>query len=179
MARGPLPNPARRRTNQPTIPSTRLPAEGRQGPTPRCPLKLGKVGRAWWRWAWALPQACAWSSGDLYALARRATLEDDLAALGQAVNLDVAALLDIEEEDHRAAELEWLVRYLLRLATNKLSILREMRELDKAFGLTPKGLADLRWSIDPQAEPEEPSATPPAPPVRRLRAVDLGEATPA
>jgi hypothetical protein len=74
---GPLPDPASRRRNAPTIPTTRLAASGRSDPAPACPYDLGEAGSAWWAWAWALPQALAWSVGDLYAVARRARLEDE------------------------------------------------------------------------------------------------------
>lgn len=75
---GPLPNPNRRRRNAPTIPTTVLPAEGREGPAPKIPpfVRLGKTGRAWWRWAWATPQAAAWAAGHEGVVARRAMLED-------------------------------------------------------------------------------------------------------
>jgi hypothetical protein len=88
---GPLPSPNARRRNAPTIPTTDLPAEGRKGRAPACPYKLGKAGAAWWRWAWKLPQACGWSPGDLYVVARRARLEDDeqtSATLREARELD-------------------------------------------------------------------------------------------
>lgn len=111
---GPLPNPERRRTNAPTIPTTNLPAGGRQGPAPKPPkwVQLDVAARAWWAWAWSTPQAAAWSVGDVVALARRARLEDVLA--GDPSNMAVS---------------------------------REARELDDRFGLTPKGMAALRWKI--------------------------------
>lgn len=120
MPRGPLPDPNRRRTNAPTIPTTNLPASGRKGRLPKSPLELGDAGAAWWRWAWRLPQACGWSVGDLYAIARRAHLEDVLAEAEPGARLGTA---------------------------------REMRELDDRFGLTPKGMAALRWKIVADSEP--------------------------
>ncbi len=47
-----------------------------------------------------------------------------------------------------------------------------MRELDDRLGLTPKGLAALRWKVvaDPQEQPETPAELPAN--VRRLPAVD-------
>ena len=81
MARGPLPKPGARRRNAPTIPTTSLKADGRGVPAPDSPYALGEAGAAWWEWAWALPQACAWDDGALYAVARRAQLEDDMVAL--------------------------------------------------------------------------------------------------
>lgn len=49
-----------------------------------------------------------------------------------------------------------------------LAVMKEMRELDDRYGLTPKGLAALRWKIvdDAPAEQTKPSGRP------RLVAVD-------
>lgn len=58
-----------------------LPPTGRSGPAPKCPYALAGAGSAWWAWAWATPQATRWDAGVLYTVARRAHLEDDLAAL--------------------------------------------------------------------------------------------------
>jgi hypothetical protein len=81
MARGPLPQSEKARRNAPTIPTTKLPAGGRKGRAPTCPYSLEKAGKAWWKWAWRQPQAAGWDDGALYSIARRASLEDDLAAL--------------------------------------------------------------------------------------------------
>lgn len=168
MPRGPLPNPQRRRANQPTIATTALPAAGRTGPTPDAPASadLSTAGLAWWEWAWHTPQATAWDAGSLYVIARRASLEDDLATMGHLESLDAIDLL--RAEDARA--FRELVTRLSALAGGRLKVCSEMRELDKVLGLTPKAMADLRWSIDkteaPAAqEPQEAS-------VRRLRAVE-------
>jgi hypothetical protein len=136
MSRGPLPNPNARRRNAPTIPTTVLPAGGRKGPAPRVPAtyKLMTAGKAWWRWAWSLPQAAAWDTGSHYALARRAQLEDTLAALA------------VDD------------------ARGRLSILKEMRELDRRFGLDPKALAELRWTIAEEAPAEQKQTAPAARP---------------
>lgn len=110
---GPLPDPNHRHRNVSVIPTTSLPANGRSGAPPRSPYALGAAGKRWWKWAWTTPQACAWDAGSVYAVARRAQLEDDLA-------------------DERTAPR-----------------LRESRELEDRLGLTPKGLAALRWKIIP------------------------------
>lgn len=75
---GQLPHPNRRRTNPPTIPTTVLPATGRRGHSPKVPpfITLGKVGRAYWQWAWHTPQAAAWADGHEATVARRAELEE-------------------------------------------------------------------------------------------------------
>jgi hypothetical protein len=132
-------------------------------------LELGDAGNAWWKWAWRTPQAAAWSIGDHPALARRASLEDDVAGLRQVENLDVAELLELDPDD-RTKELEFVIRSLHALAGNKLAIAREARELDDRFGLTPKALAALRWTIIEQEEPARPD--PGENNVRRLKAVD-------
>lgn len=160
MPRGPLPNPQRRRTNAPTIPTTALPAAGRTGDTPACPLALADAGARWWEWAWHTPQATAWDAGTHYAVARRAALEDDLDASERVDGLDAEAA---------GPALAALVRRLASLTTGRVAIYREMRELDKVLGLTPKAMADLRWSID-ATESDKPKEQAPAT-VRRLRAV--------
>jgi hypothetical protein len=172
--RGPLPNPQHRRRNAPSIPTTRLPSKGRPGAPPKPPkwVELGKAGAAWWAWAWKTPQAAAWNDGHLVAVARRAGLEDDLAALRQVQGLDVAELLDVEADEWTDL-LEALLRTLAALASKKLAVARECRELDDRLGLTPKAFSQLRWSIEEPAEPagsEKRSSG--ASNVRRLRAVD-------
>lgn len=102
MPSGPLPKPPaeRVRRNQPTIPTTKLPAAGFAGPAPKCPVKLSRAGKAWWRWAWRTPQAAAWSDGDLYVIARRAQLEDDLdAARAEGVPIGSLSKAATELED--------------------------------------------------------------------------------
>ena len=148
--RGPLPNPDRRRRNAPTIPTSSLPASGRPGLPPKVPgwLTLGTAGKAWWRWAWSTPQAAGWSEGDMVTVGHRAQLEDDLTAKQR---LDLSGVqLDQDVKD--------AIRDLAGLASGRLQILRECRELDGRLGLTPRGLADLRWKIVDDA---------PAPPAGR------------
>lgn len=161
MARGPLPAKEKRRVNTPTIPTTNLPLEGRAGPVPRIPkwVQLHKAGRAWWRWAWSTPQAAGWAPGHEAVVARRATLEDDLAAIGSIeADIDLASLLGIAEKE-QLRELEFLLGSIKRLAVGKLQILKEMRELDRDLGLTPKAMAALRWEVVNTASPEvEPAA---------------------
>lgn len=141
---GPLPNPQRRRTNAPTIPTTNLPAGGRHAPAPKVPrwVKLGKSGRAWWAWAWRTPQAAAWAAGHEVFVARRASLEDDLSALEDIRGLDFDVLLGASASEARQA-----VARVAALATSRLSVLKEMRELDDRLGLSPKGMAALRWQV--------------------------------
>lgn len=149
MPRGPLPNPNARRRNTPTIKPTALPADGRDEPAPRVPswIKLSKSGRAWWKWAWSTPQAAAWNTGDVAFIARRASLEDDMSVLGQVTGLDFEYLVDCLEERDGHRQFGEAVRKLSALATGRLQIAKEMRELDDRLGLTPKGMAALRWQI--------------------------------
>lgn len=161
MPPGPLPDPNARRRNAPTIPTTNLPASGRQGEPPEIPawVELAQNGSAWWRWAWSTPQACAWGTnvGQEGLVARRAALEDDMAALGQIHELDFSGI----ENEHHA---RLVVQAVARLATGRLSLMKEMRELDDRLGLSPKGMAALRWVIvdDKPAEeqPKPPSGVP-------------------
>lgn len=156
---GPAPDPHARRRNPPTIPTTSLPAGGRKGRPPNAPAayNLGEAGKAWWRWAWGTPQAAAWDAGALYVIARRAQLEDDLAAvdkfdpdaIGEVLGLPPEAALD---------ELATVLARLKGLAGGRLAILKEMRELDGRLGLTPKAMADLRWTIVAPAAAETAAA---------------------
>lgn len=154
---GPLPNPNRRRRNAPTVPTTELPASGRKGRAPNCPYTLGPDGTGWWRWAWTLPQAAAWSKGDLYVVARRARLEDDIGTLGFA-ELGLTDLLD-GGDPNAIRRVEDALNTLKRLCSSKLAIEKEMRELDDKLGLSPKAMAYLRWKI----VDDEPKASTPAP----------------
>lgn len=164
MPRGPLPNEKKRRRNASTIPTTELPASGRKGRPPKVPeaYNLQKAGRDWWKWAWGTPQAAAWSTGDLYVIARRASLEDDLVLMDRGFEAtDLAELLG-RDEDEQIRELEFIIGRLGSMAGGRRPILSEMRELDKVLGLTPKGLADLRWKIvDDVDSGEQPSPAKP------------------
>lgn len=171
---GPLPDPKSRRRNAPTIPTTELPAAGRQDDPPATPdaYSLGEAGRAWWDWAWHLPQACAWDDGALFVAARRATLEDDLAAIGACEDeFYVEELLsEIADADDRRNELakagrnlDWLIGRLKGLAAGRLAVMKEMRELDNKLGLNPEAMGKLRWKIvdadgAEQPAPERPKA---------------------
>lgn len=148
---GPLPNEQRRRRNAPTIPTTNLPAGGRVDPAPMVPdfVDLGSAGLSWWAWAWATPQAAAWALGHEGVVARRAALEDDLAALETVRGLDFT---DLISDETKASEVDFAVRRVAALATGRLALMKEMRELDDRLGLTPKAMAALRWSISDSDE---------------------------
>jgi len=153
MPRGPAPEPNKRRRNAPTIPTTELPAAGRKGRPPKVPgsYNLQKAGREWWKWAWSTPQAMAWDRGAHYVIARRASLEDDLKTLD---NCDLGELLLSVEEDEIAERISEAVGVLQRLAGGRITVIKEMRELDKVLGLNPKSMVELRWKIV-----EEPGGT--------------------
>lgn len=150
MPRGPLPSPDAERRNAPTIKGNALPAEGRLGPPPEVPAwyELGAAGRAWWQWAWATPQAAAWPTGTEDWVARRAALQDDLAYVDTVNNLDVAHLLGVDATT--ASEMvQAIIRRLAGLASGRLAIMREMRELDNRLGLNAKAMLEMRWSVTP------------------------------
>lgn len=163
--RGPLPTRNPRRRNKPTIPTTNLPVSGRQGAAPAVPswVTLQKAGLSWWRWAWATPQACAWgdSVGQESIVARRAQLEDMVAALNDVRGLDFDDLRLDDTDFKNSAEVKAAVRTVVALATGHLQLMKEMRELDDRLGLTPKGMEALRWKI--VADPEPDAGTPAAP----------------
>ena len=175
---GPLPNPQRRRRNPPAVPTTTLPASGRKGRPPNLPVgyALAKAGREWWKWAWGTPQAAAWDAGARYVVARRASLEDDLAVLDKFDPFELADLLGVEESE-RTRELGFIIGRLKALAGDRVKVMKEMRELDSRLGLTPEALAKLRWTIQADAAEDAPKPArhpggPPKSNVRRLRALD-------
>lgn len=158
---GPLPKADARRRNPPTVPTTNLPASGRKGRPPKVPdhYRLGKAGASWWKWAWATPQAAAWDKGSMYHLARRAQLEDDLAALEYVDNFDLAELLGQDEENDAGRLLEFVLGKLKGMAGGRLAVMKEMRELDARLGLNPEAMAKLRWKI--VEDDEEPKKAAP------------------
>lgn len=148
-----MPSPDARRRNQPTIAQQALPAGGREGPAPECPLELMEHGARWWAWAWGTPQAAMWDAGALYFVARRARLEDDLHAHRFSEEVDLGDLLAGADRE-AVRRVEFALGTLARLASGEGSVIREMRELENRLGLNPKAMLDLRWRV---AE-EEPVA---------------------
>lgn len=155
---GPTPSKTTRRRNKPSIPTTVLPASGRSDPGPDVPFgyELASAGNSWWEWAWSTAQAAAWSDGDAYVAARRASLEDDLAILERVSGLDLDEVLAAEN----LRDLKFVVGRIAGLATGRIAIMKEIRELDDRLGLTPKSLTALRWSIvdDGQEKPATKTA---------------------
>lgn len=153
---GPLPTGEAARRNKPVIPTTNLPAGGRDGDAPEWPdsVELKTAGQAWWDWAWHTPQAAGWSLGDLYYIAHRAQLEDDIKALDSE---DFAILDDVLSfPDQEASQLIGsLINRLKALATGKASLLSRVNDMDDKLGLTPKGMAALRWKIVEEDKPQE------------------------
>lgn len=100
-------------------------------------------------------------------VARRASLEDDLSTREFVHNLD---LLDDEFQSDTAKALRDAIQRLAAMATGRLAIQKEMRELDDRLGLTPKGLAALRWVIVADTQDAgAPTATPDEVAARRSR----------
>lgn len=165
---GPLPTPNPRRRNAATIPTTKLPASGRSDLAPDVPswMSLGVAGRAWWDWAWTTPQAAAWADGHEVVACRRAQLEDDLAALAEVEGLD---LVDVANADN-VMSAKAVVRVVASLATGRLQLMKHMLDLDDRLGLTPKGMAALRWTVIDNTPKDEKKSS--GSNVRRLKAVD-------
>lgn len=161
---GPLPDENARRRNDPTIPTTSLPAKGYDGFRPPAPPNLGPAGAAFWEWAWTTPQAAAWDIGVLSALGRRARLEDDLRIIDTAPDL----FADLPDPNDSKALHKWMVsveqamRLLQRMVAGEVTVMREMRELEDRLGLNPKAAAGLRWKF--VGDREDPQ-----------QALDLGE----
>jgi hypothetical protein len=178
---GPLPDPNARRRNK-RKPSTPLPLDGPLDKAPTCPYALGKAGKKWWKFAWKLPQATAWDDGAIYFVARRAQLEDDLAALDDGGDLailfeellgDAISEDDAKERQKILTSLGQTVGRLKALAGGRVSILKEMRELDNRLGLNPKAMADLRWTLEePKEDADEEPDNKGGATVHRIRAVD-------
>lgn len=167
---GPLPDPKAVRRNAPTIPTTSLSSAGRVGVVPEPPswCELRQSGQRWWDWAWSTPQALGWgdSVGMESVVARRASLEDDLGSLEFVHNLD---LLDDEFQSETAKALRDAIQRLASMATGRLAVMREMRELDDRLGLSPRGLAALRWTIVAEQSNAEDATKPDEIAARRSR----------
>jgi hypothetical protein len=125
--------------------------------TPESPYALGEAGAAWWEWAWETPQAAKWDHGALYTVARRALLEDEHAAVGSfdpfALN-EFFASLDLGEEESvqdALRELGRIIGRLQALATGRIAISKEMRELEGQLGFGAKSMAALGWK--PEEKP--------------------------
>lgn len=84
-----------------------------------------------------------WDRGSLYAVYRRALIEDELAALDS-----IATAASPAEIKARASA--------------RLQLCRAASDGDSALGLSPRAVAQLRWSIAPD-EPEQRSASAPEP----------------
>ena len=157
---GPLPETTRRRRNAPQISGHLLPAEGRRGAPPKVPdaYELAEAGLAWWKWAWRLPQATKWDRGSLYLVARRAQLEDELAALGFGEELGLLDELLRGAEPEAIQKVTWALERLKRSASGMTGLMKEQRELDDRLGLNPKAMAALRWTVAESAESAETPA---------------------
>jgi hypothetical protein len=80
LVRGPPPKPVsqRRRRNR-TLPTTVLPAEGRQEPVPELPEKPDgwlPATRKWWSRIWTSPMATQWIDADFDTILRLALMQD-------------------------------------------------------------------------------------------------------
>lgn len=145
---------------------------------PDCPYELASSGEAWWAWAWATPQAAKWDGGALYTVARRAVLEDEHAAIG---SFDPEALswffssLEIGDEDAVQSAMRDLGRVIGRLqalATGRVALSKEMRELEAQLGFGAKSMAALGWKADVKPEASKLDE------LRARRAARSGSATP-
>lgn len=126
---------------------------------PNCPYELGEAGFAWWAWAWETPQAAKWDAGVLYTAGRRALLEDEHAAVGtfdpDALNWFFSSL-ELGSEDavqDAMRELGRVIGRLQALATGRVTLSREMRELEGQLGFGAKSMAALGWSGAPTPNP--------------------------
>lgn len=102
-----------------------------------------------------MPQAAAWSDGDAYVTARRASLEDDLDALERVAGIDLNEVI----ESATLSEAKAVIGRIAALATGRLALMKEARELDDRLGLTPKSMAALRWTIVGDTERQQATGT--------------------
>ena len=138
---GPLPDPNRRRRNAPTIPQTLLPARGRIGRLPKMPEWVTLGVAGQAFWRWA------WRTPQ--ATAWTDGMEAIVARRAQIED----ALAGRERGDPMSA------------------LLQRALDMDRQLGLTPKAMAELRWSIAPDEVDERRSHPSTA---HRLKAVDSG-----
>ena len=158
MPRGPLPDPDAVRRNRATIPTTELPASGRDGPAPKPPSwgELGEHGLAWWQWAWSTPEACGWSDSLIDVVGQRAMLVDTMWALDTAETPELDDMLKAAYSSE-GDRLRMLIRRLTALAMDRPKVMQVAAQLDQQLGFGAKNLAQLRWKIvaDPSTEEEE------------------------
>lgn len=88
-----------------------------------------------------------------------------MSALAEVEGLDLVAVADAESD----TDAKNMIRRVASMATGRLQIMKHMLDLDDRLGLTPKGMAALRWTIVAD-EPKKPEAQ--RSNVRRLKAVD-------
>lgn len=116
---GPQPDENRRRTNTPKKEADRveLPAAGRDGPIPECPLPVNLLPESveqWEAW-WRSPMATQWDERfDVFALAR---------------------CLELYDKKHRGGD---------GLSNGELT---EIRQIEARFGLDPRSRKELCWVI--------------------------------
>lgn len=128
---GPLPSEDRVRRNAPTIPTTHLPVSGRSEPAPEPPKWMELGDKGLAWWSWA------WST-------------PQACAWGPGQETFIA----------RRASLEDVLVATDPDSARYTALCREMREMEDRLGLTPKGMAALRWKIiaDPEARISEEDA---------------------
>jgi hypothetical protein len=117
----PLPKPPgerRRRNTTGVKPDHLLPTDGRVGPLPHCPIKLGEVGHEVWRWLWSTPQATKWHiDAARLPLARLAMHYEEL-------------INETEDRQYRA------------------NLSKLIEGIEDRWGLSPKAMTTMHWFFD-------------------------------
>lgn len=118
-----------------------------------CPYPLGDAGSAWWDWAWTTPQSVRWDQGALYTAARRAGLEDAYVVVESFDPYALSAFFEGYEvlagEDRfheQVRELGRIIGRLQALATGRVALSKEMRELEAQLGFGAKSMHALGWN---------------------------------
>lgn len=123
---GPLPKQTRRRRNAPTIPTTSLPASGRKGPVPDPPSWLHlRTAGRAW-WDWA------WKSPQAAAWSPEA--HGPMVAHRAKLEDDLAAAVDVKDA---------------------MAVTTKITAADDRLGLSPKSMAQLRWTIVDDSEADD------------------------
>ncbi len=151
----PKPNDQRRRRNA-SIAMTQLPAEGRQGDTPRFPL----------------PPIVVQGDDPGLEMARERELDlwDDLWSTPQAV---------MWERTRATLAVARFVRFSVLAENGDVKSATEARQLEDRLGLNPQAMLRLRWEIAPDEVAElrqDRTARAPRNARQRLRVVDAGVA---
>ncbi len=195
---GPAPKPPEQRARRnATVAMTRLPAEGRSGPTPEWPLIPDVILTTRHELAKAKAESLEYDLAEAMP-SQRASIERRLDAAREKAAIMAAQLREQKHlEDALWADLwrlpqavQWdrlgwtrdvaqYVRHKVMAELGDMDGAKEARQWSDRLGLTPMAMLRLRWSVQPDETARKraersAAAAPPASPRQRLRLVDPG-----